>query len=204
MARLGDRAFAAAYARLVDAESEVMRAWRRWVAGRAHGAVVELGAGTGANLPYYGDAVERLVLVEPSPAMGRRLAPAAERARAEVVAGEAASLPFADGSVDAVVATLVLCSVPDLPAALAECRRVLRTGGELLLLEHVRSDDPAAAAWQDRVDPAWCRVMQGCHPNRDTLAAVADAGFAVAERHSVPVEMPGARLFPHVAARAVR
>lgn len=189
---------------MVGAESAAMRGWRRWVAGRAHGTVAELGAGTGANLAYYGDAVRRLVLVEPSPAMRHRLAPAAERARAELVDGEAAALPFADGEVDAIVATLVLCSVRDLPAALAECRRVLRPGGDLLLLEHVRSDDAAAAAWQDRIDPAWRRLMQGCHPNRDSLAAVAAAGFDIVERHPVPVEMPAARLFPHVAARAVR
>ena len=204
MARLGDSLFAAGYARLVAGESDVMLAWRRWTAGRAHGVVVELGAGTGANLPFYGDAVQRLVLVEPSTAMRRRLAPAAADAGAEVVAGEAAALPFADGAVDAVVATLVLCSVPDLPAALAECRRVLRPGGDLLLLEHVRSDDAATAAWQDRLDLPWSRVMQGCHPNRDTAAAVAAAGFDVLERHPVAVAMPGARLFPHVALRAQR
>jgi ubiquinone/menaquinone biosynthesis C-methylase UbiE len=200
VARLGDRLFAAAYARLVATESEVMRAWRQWVASRAHGVVVELGAGTGANLAWYRD-VERLVLVEPSPAMRARLAPVA--GGAEVVAATADALPLPDGSVDAVVATLVLCSVPDLPAALAEVRRVLRPGGSLLLLEHVRAANPRAARWQDRIAPAWCRIAQGCHPNRDTLATVAAAGFHVVERHPVPVAMPGAGLFPHVAARAV-
>ena len=199
MARLGDRAFAAAYARLVDAESEVMRGWRRWIASRAHGVVVELGAGTGANLAWYGD-VERLVLVEPSPAMRRRLA--ARAGDAEVLDATAAALPLPDDSVDAVVATLVLCSVPDLPAALAEVRRVLRPGGSLLLLEHVRAADPATARWQDRLDPAWRRLAQGCHPNRNTVAAVAAAGFTVVERHPVPVAMPGARLFPHEAVYA--
>ena len=198
---LGDRLFAAGYARLVATESDVMRAWRRWVVARAGGVVVELGAGTGANLPLY-VGVERLSLVEPSPAMRRRLAPAAAAAGAEVLAASADALLLPDASVDAVVATLVLCSVPDLPAALAELHRVLRPGGLLLLLEHVRASDAAAAAWQDRIEPIWCRVAQGCHPNRDTLAAVAAAGFAVVERHPVPVAMPGARLFPHVAAVA--
>lgn len=202
MARLGDRLFAAAYARLVAGESDVMRGWRRWVASRARGTVVELGAGTGANLGYYGD-VDRLILVEPSPAMRARLAGPAADVGAEVVDGTAAALPCADGTVDAVVATLVLCSVPDLPAALAEVRRVLRPGGRLLLLEHVRADDARAATWQDRLDPLWCRMAQGCHPNRDTLAAVEAAGFVVTERHPVPVAMPGAGLFPHVAAEAI-
>ena len=199
MARLADRAFAAAYARLVRTESDVMRAWRRWVASRAHGVVVELGAGTGANLEWYRD-VDRLVLVEPSPAMRKRLIPHA--GAAEVVDATADALPLPDASVDAVVGTLVLCSVPDLPAALAEVRRVLRPGGSLLLLEHVRAADPGTARWQDRLDPAWRHLAQGCHPNRDTVAAVEDAGFTVVERHPVPVAMPGARFFPHVAVRA--
>ena len=172
MARLGDRAFAAAYARLVRSESEVMRAWRQWAASRAHGVVVEIGAGTGANLEWY-RGVDRLVLVEPSPSMRARLAAVA--GDAEVVDATADRLPLTDASVDAVVATLVLCSVPDQPAALAEVRRVLRPGGSLLLLEHVRTDDPGTARWQDRLDPVWRHLAQGCHPNRDTVAAVAAA-----------------------------
>lgn len=203
--RLGDRLFAAGYARLVQGESDLMRGWRRWLVGRARGVVVELGAGTGANLPLYDRvAIERLVLVEPSPAMRRRLAGPAADAGAEVVDATAEQLPLADGTVDALVATLVLCSVPDLDRALAEAHRVLRPGGLLLLLEHVRAADPAHARRQDRLDPAWRRIAQGCHPNRDTLAHVAAAGFAVVERHPVPVAMPGASLFPHVAAVAER
>jgi ubiquinone/menaquinone biosynthesis C-methylase UbiE len=203
--RLGDRLFAAGYARLVRGESEVMRGWRRWLARRAGGVVVELGAGTGANLPLYDlDAIERLILVEPSPAMRRRLAGPAAEAGAEVLDATAARLPLADGEADAVLSTLVLCSVPDLDAALAEIRRVLRPGGLLLLMEHVRAMEPVAARRQDRLDPAWCRIAQGCHPNRDTLAHVRSAGFDVVEEHPVPVAMPGAALFPHVAAVAVR
>ena len=205
MTRLGDRLFAAGYARLVRSESAVMRGWRTWLARRAHGVVVELGAGTGANLPLYDrGAIERLVLVEPSPAMRRRLAGPAAAADAEVVDATAARLPLGDGAADAVVSTLVLCSVPDLDAALAEIRRVLRPGGRLLLMEHVRAADATAARRQDRLDPAWCRLAQGCHPNRDTLAHVAAAGFTIVERHPVPVEMPGHSLFPHVAAVAER
>jgi ubiquinone/menaquinone biosynthesis C-methylase UbiE len=203
--RLGDRLFAAGYARLVRGESEVMRAWRRWLVRRARGVVVELGAGTGANLGFYDrGGLERLLLVESSPAMRRRLAESAAEAGAKVVDATAARLPLAEGEADVVVSTLVLCSVPDLDAALAEIRRVLCPGGLLLLLEHVRSADATAERRQDRLDPAWCRIAQGCHPNRDTLAHVATAGFAIVERHPVPVAMPGANLFPHVAAVAAR
>ncbi|MGA0122392.1 MAG: class I SAM-dependent methyltransferase [Gaiellales bacterium] len=205
LAAAADRAFVAGYARLVGAESDAMRSWRRWVAGRAHGTVLELGAGTGANLPLYDRAaVERLVLVEPSPAMRRRLAPAAARWGAELVDADADHLPLPDQTADAVVATLVLCSVPDPAAALAEIRRVLRPGGRLLLLEHVRAHDAAAAAWQDRLDLVWRHLAQGCHPNRDTAASVRAAGFRVEEEHPVPVDMPGARLFPHLALVAAR
>ena len=198
MAGVGDRLFAAAYARLLAGESERMRAWRQWVAGRAHGVVVELGAGTGANLEWYRD-VERLLLIEPSPAMRSRLEPVAAAYGAEVIDATAQVLPLEDSSVGAVVGTLVLCSVPDLPAALAEIRRVLRPDGRLLLVEHVRAGEPGTAAWQDRLDPVWCHLAQGCHPNRDTAAAVAQAGFTIVERHPVPIDMPGGRFFPHVA-----
>jgi len=202
-ATVGDRLFAAVYERMAASESDTMLAWRRWLASQATGVVVEIGAGTGANLPFL-ERADRIAVVEPSPSMRRRLAPLAEEAGAELVDASADDLPLDDASVDAVLCTLVLCSVPDLPAALDEIRRVLRPGGRLLLLEHVRSDDPRTAAWQDRAVPVWRRAAQGCHPNRDTLAAVEAAGFAIAERHPVPVEMPGARFVPHVAAVAVR
>jgi ubiquinone/menaquinone biosynthesis C-methylase UbiE len=202
-ATVGDRLFAAVYERMAASESETMLAWRRWLGRQATGVVVEIGAGTGANLSFLGRA-DRIAVVEPSPSMRARLAPLAAEAGAELVDASADDLPFDDASVDAVLCTLVLCSVSDLPAALAELRRVLRPGGRLLLLEHVRSDDPRTAAWQDRAVPVWRRAAQGCHPNRDTLAAVEAAGFAIAERHPVPVVMPGARFVPHVAAVAVR
>jgi ubiquinone/menaquinone biosynthesis C-methylase UbiE len=198
---LGDRLFAAVYDRCLP-DSPRAAQWRRHLLRHAHGVVVEIGAGTGANLPAY-PAVERLVLSEPSPAMRRRLAPRAAAAGAELIDAAADRLPFVDGSIDTVVCGLVLCTVPDQAPALAEIRRVLRPGGTLVLFEHVRSDDPAAAAWQDRLDAPWRVVARGCHLNRDTMAAVRTAGFAVTELHPLQLGMPGERYAPHIAAIAV-
>lgn len=145
----------------------------------ASGRVVEIGAGTGANLPHY-PPLAALVLAEPDGAMRRRL----ERRiggvpyPVELVDAPAERLPLPDGGADTVVATLVLCSVDDPARALAEARRVLRPGGRLLFLEHVRASG-RAGAWQDRLAPLWARVAAGCRPDRDTVAAIRRAGFTV-------------------------
>jgi ubiquinone/menaquinone biosynthesis C-methylase UbiE len=143
---------------------------RHELLSKAGGRVLEIGAGTGLNLSHYPDAVQDLVLAEPEAPMARRL----ERRLAEsgrqgrVVLAPAESLPLEDDSVDTVVATLVLCTVKDPQAALAEIDRVLRPGGRLLFLEHVRSQDPAVARWQDRLHGIWLRIGHGCHCNRPT------------------------------------
>jgi ubiquinone/menaquinone biosynthesis C-methylase UbiE len=174
--------FALAYDRAMAAtEAAGLGERRRQLLSGAHGDVLEIGAGTGVNLNLYPDAVERLVLVEPEPPMARRLR---ERVRAsgraaEVVSAPAEALPIASDSFDVAVCTLVLCTVADPARALAELRRVLRPGGELLFLEHVRSDDPARARWQDRLDPLWRRWGHGCRCNRQTATTIAAAGFAV-------------------------
>ena len=157
---------------------------RRSLVGRAAGDTLEIGAGTGANVPFYGALVRRLVLLEPDDAMAARLRQRLAEARpAEVVSARAESLPFADGSFDTVVSTLVLCSVDDPAAAVAEVARVLRPAGRLLFVEHVRSERARPARWQDRLAPAWSRVASGCQPNRATLATI-DAGLAIeAVRH---------------------
>ena len=151
---------------------------RRLLAG-AWGAVLEIGGGTGANLAHYRD-VDRVTITEPDPFMRRRLEQKLTGARVpvEVSASGAEALPFSDGSFDTVVSTLVLCTVPDQGAALDEVRRVLRPGGRLLFIEHVRAAG-AAARWQDRVEPLWRRLHGGCHPNRDTVAAIEEAGFEI-------------------------
>lgn len=186
------RVFAALYDRLGRrAERGPLGARRRELLREASGRVLELGAGTGANLPHY-PALEGLTLAEPDAAMRRRLAPRAAAAPfpVELLEAPAEDLPLPDASVDTVVSTLVLCSVEDPPLALAEARRVLRPGGRLLFLEHVRAEG-RAAGWQDRLDPAWRRLCAGCHPNRDTVAAIRRAGFGVTALRQLP-DVPAA------------
>lgn len=184
-ARLRARAFAATYDRMnAAAERTVMGQHRAAVISLAHGVVVEIGAGTGANLPHYdAGSIERLILTEPDPYMrqrlGRKIGTAAPRLREKsaVVESSAERVEVPDASVDAVVSTLVLCSVSDVAVSLAEVVRVLKPGGKLLLLEHVCAEQDSVRRWQDRLTPIQRRVAGGCHLNRDTLAALRGAGL---------------------------
>ena len=154
---------------------------RRELLAGARGTVVEVGAGNGISFEHYPPAVGELVAVEPEPYLRRRAESAARSAPVptRVTGGTAAELDLATGCADVLVICGVLCSVPDQAAALAEFRRVLRPGGELRFYEHVRSRRPGFARWQRLVDPAWARMMGGCHTARDTLAAITDAGFTL-------------------------
>jgi len=153
---------------------------RAWACAQSRGAVLEVAIGTGRNLPLYRNAT-RVVALEPGPGMRARANHAGQAAQVpvEVVDGTAEHPPFPDAAFDAVVASLVLCTVPNLAQTLAEARRVLRPGGTLRFYEHVRADDPRLARWQDRLERPWGWLAGGCHPNRDTQAAIADAGFAI-------------------------
>lgn len=156
-------------------------AHRRRLVAAAHGAVVEIGAGYGATFAFYPAAVTSVLALEPDPTL-RGLALAATATAPVPVTvqdGRAESLPTADASIDVVVSSLVLCSVADQSAALAEAVRVLRPGGLLLFYEHVRSAHPVLAVAEDLVTPLWSRMAGGCHPNRDTAASIAAAGLAV-------------------------
>ncbi|MBX3259730.1 MAG: class I SAM-dependent methyltransferase [Labilithrix sp.] len=163
-------------------ERACLSAWRRDLLASlpASGArVLEIGAGTGANLAFYPRTLERLVLTDADPHMLARLRRRPELGRAEVARAGADELPFDDASFDAVVSTLVLCSVPDQAATLGEVRRVLRPGGALIFLEHVAAEDaPSRLRWQRRLEPLWSRVAGNCHLTRDTGAAIERAGFA--------------------------
>jgi len=143
--------------------------------------VVEIGSGTGLNFAYYPAGIVEVLATEPDPHMVKRLRKAAERAPVPIYIAEASAdrLPIEGASVDVLVSTLVLCSVPDVPAALREARRVFKSDGRMLFYEHVRSRDPRLARKQDRWRRPWGFFAAGCHPNRDTVGAIEAAGFLV-------------------------
>jgi ubiquinone/menaquinone biosynthesis C-methylase UbiE len=191
--------FAALYDQIsASAERRWMGERRRRLLSGARGAVLEIGGGTGANLAHYRN-VDRVTIAEPDRFMRNRIGPKLEEARVpvEVSAAGAEALPYPDGSFDTVVSTLVLCTVPDQEAALDEVRRVLRPGGRLLFIEHVRAAG-SAARWQDRMEPLWRRLLAGCHPNRDTVAAIEEAGFEIETFESFYPPDPLSALMPHV------
>ena len=179
----GHRIFAALYDRLLSGtERAGLRDMRAELLAGARGRTLELGAGTGLNLPHYTEAVTELVLTEPDPHMARRLRARLDDeppapARVEVVETPAEHLPFEDQSFDSVVSTLVLCSVESPGTAAGEIARVLKPDGRLLYLEHVRSGDHGLARWQDRLERPWGWLGAGCHPNRDTVAELEAAGL---------------------------
>jgi ubiquinone/menaquinone biosynthesis C-methylase UbiE len=154
------------------------------VVSQARGRVLEIGAGTGLNLELYPrEGLESLTLTEPDPYMYKQLEQRAakECAGADLIRAGGEDLPFEDDSFDTVVITLVLCTVPDQPATLREVSRVLRPGGNLLFLEHVRSHDSDLAKWQDRLEKPWQFLGDGCHCNRDTEAGLKAAGFDLSD-----------------------
>jgi SAM-dependent methyltransferase len=188
------RLFAALYdSSLKRGERAGMADHRRALLAAASGRVLEIGAGTGLNVPHYPDGLD-LVLTEPD-------APMARRAGRPVVPASAEELPFEDASFDTAVSTLVLCTVSDPGRAVAELARVLVPGGRLLFIEHVRGDG-ALARWQDRLERPWRGIAHGCHANRDTLSVLRER-FDVQARRDTWHRMP--RLIrPLVVGTAVR
>jgi ubiquinone/menaquinone biosynthesis C-methylase UbiE len=154
---------------------------RRELLAGLSGRIIEVGAGTGLNFDHYPAAVTDVVAVEPEPYLREAAERAAHTAEipVRVVDGTASRLPASDGEFDAAVASLVLCSVADPAAALAEVKRVLRVGGELRFYEHVRSSDPRLARAQRALDLIWPHLGGGCHTSRDTEQAIVDAGFTI-------------------------
>lgn len=164
------------------------------------GRVLELGAGNGLNFAHYPDGVTEVVAVEPEDVLREHAEVAARSARipVHVVPGHADALPADDAGYDAAVTSLVLCSVPDPASALAGLRGALRPGAELRFYEHVRSGRPWFGGVQDVIDPLWSRASGGCHPNRDTLAAIRAADFEVTDLEHIMFGLP------HILGRATR
>jgi ubiquinone/menaquinone biosynthesis C-methylase UbiE len=179
---------------------------RRLLAGLS-GPVLEVGAGHGRNFAHYPPTVEEVLAIEPDETLLEHARAAAESAPVpvRVVPGRAEALPVEDGSCDAVVFCLVLCSITDPGAALAEAARALSPGGQLRFLEHVRSQHRLTALAQDAVTPLWRRAFGGCHPNRETTPAITAAGFNIEQLDRFGFSM--AALAPptaHVLGQAVK
>jgi len=201
------RIFALAYDPFIWlSEIAGLRRRRRALLRNACGRVVEIGAGTGLNAALYPDDIAELVLTEPDAAMRQRLARRLQRhgrGGARIVDAPAERLPMADASVDTVVSTLVLCTVPDPESTLREIARVLRPDGQLLFIEHVRSSSRLLAALQDKLFQPWRRFAAGCACNRPTAELMRANGFAVAADDVVWRGMP-AIVHPLIVGRASR
>ena len=178
------RLMARVYDRMMEGSEEAcLREWRRELLGSVHGNVLEVGAGTGVNLPLYPTTVGRVVFSEPDRHMRAKLAERIQHAAgspAEISEGSLEAMQFPDGCFDFVTCMLVLCSVPDLQDAIAEIRRVLIPGGRLVFMEHVAAEGrPKRLKWQRRIEPIWKKISGNCHLTRRTEATILDGGFAV-------------------------
>jgi len=167
--------------RLIDCSMRHSRhaPYRQRVISQAEGRVLEIGAGSGLNLPFYSEGVTEILGLDPHPrllalARGREC-----RVRWTAVEGSAEALPLDDVSVDTVVSTWTLCSIPGAVHALREARRVLRPGGRLVFVEHGLAPDENVRRWQHRLNPAWRRLAGGCHLNRPIPELVQQAGFKI-------------------------
>ena len=188
---------------MAASEAACLTQWRQALLLELAGEVLEVGAGTGVNLPHYPPGVTRLVLSEPDVTMARQLElrlQKAPRPGVEIANADAETLPFADASFDAVVATLLLCSVASPERALAEMRRVLRPGGAFVFLEHVGAPEGTSRrAWQGRIEPMWRHVAGNCHLTRQTQEAIVASGLLVGDvqhasmRRALPFLRPTVR-----------
>lgn len=158
----------------------------------AEGRVLEIGIGSGLNLPFYTDKVSEIVGIEPHETLNRMAAKriAESRVPVRVITGSAEAMPLDAAGFDTVVTTWTLCSIPDGARALGEMRRVLKPGGQLLFFEHGRAPDAGVARWQDRIDPIWGRCAGGCHLNRPIDAMIREAGFSPAGMQADYVKGP--------------
>lgn len=188
---------------MAKTEAACLQQWRRELLAQVSGEVLEIGAGTGANIKLYSDRVSRLTLTEPDRHMRRQLEEkisSHDPARLAVSDGTAENIGADDASFDYVVTSLVCCSVTDLKASLGEIKRVLKPGGGLVFMEHVAAPDGTSRRrWQNRINPIWKTFMGNCHLNRETEQAMLDQGFQIAQieresmRKAPPVVRPTIR-----------
>jgi ubiquinone/menaquinone biosynthesis C-methylase UbiE len=172
---------------------DAARLRQAWVP-RARGDVLEIGIGSGLNLPFYSAEVHRVYGVDPSLELQRKARKRAVGKRVNVeffLQSAEAPIPLPEKSIDTVVVTWTLCSIPSVPEALEEMRRVLKPEGSLIFIEHGHAPDSRVALWQDRLTPAWKRIGGGCHLNRKVDELVASAGFHIAELQTT--YLPGPR-----------
>lgn len=184
-------------------EEACLRQWRRELLGQAGGEVLEIGAGTGANIQFYSDRVTRLVLLEPDRHMRRQLLKKVDDLRpsnVSVIGGPAERIEADDETFDSVVTTLVCCSVTSLAGCLGEIRRVLRPGGNLVFLEHVAAGaGTSRRRWQNAINPFWKTFMGNCHLNRETEQAIAAEGFEI-----IRIERESMRKAPPIVRPTIR
>lgn len=166
---------------VLDWATKPLAPQRQHIIGLAQGKVLEVGVGTGANLPFYSAAVQEVIGIEPEAAMLEKakafLAKHPVQVKVDLQIGDAHNLAFADQSFDTVIMCLVLCTIPDAERAMREAWRVLKPGGKVIFLEHVRAFTPGLAKVQDWVTPMWKHLGCGCHLNRNTEQAISQAGF---------------------------
>ena len=177
-------------------EDACIREWRHELLRQVSGEVLEIGAGTGANIKYYSDRVTKLVLTEPDEHMRKRLVEQVnshDPVNINVVCGTAERIEADNESFDYVVASLVCCSVTDINTVLSEIKRVLKQSGSLVFLEHVAAaEGTSRRRWQNRINPLWRTLMGNCHLNRETEKEILTAGFEIIqiERESMRKTLP--------------
>jgi ubiquinone/menaquinone biosynthesis C-methylase UbiE len=163
---------------------------RSQVIPAAHGRVLEIGIGSGLNLPFYSRNVEKVYGVDPSTALLEMARKRVVSARLETIMGAAQDLPIDNEAIDTVVTTWTLCSIPDASRALAEMRRVLKSDGDLLFVEHGLAPEPRVRAWQNRLNSAWRAIAGGCNLNRQIDLLISSAGFSIIQLDTMYLSGP--------------